>query len=164
MIISSTTINQSSSTCNGSAAISIQNGKPPYRIELLNQALQYAGNDSSGNFYDLCSGAYLIVVYDNFFCQKTASLTIENITGIEDYKLKNVKLYPNPFKSSLIIELADQLNLSYKVYSLSGALVKEGQLLKNEELINTQGLNSGVYFIDILSNGKHYRQKIIKSN
>jgi hypothetical protein len=65
-----------------------------------------------------------------------------NNNGFED----DFKLYPNPVKEILNIELLEQDNFSYKIMNMIGQTVMLGD---SSGKINVNDLKSGVYFIEI---------------
>tara|TARA_Y100000815_G_scaffold273672_1_gene305538 strand:- start:1134 stop:1346 length:213 start_codon:yes stop_codon:yes gene_type:complete len=68
-------------------------------------------------------------------------------------------IYPNPSKEE--INLSKNIQGEYKIYSLKGGLVSEGNLTQN---INISHLKQGAYFLKVFDkNSKEYSLiKIIK--
>ena len=82
--------------------------------------------------------------------------------GISDLKVNSLNVYPNPTKGNITIELPENFNDEYNidVYSLSGAKVLTKLINKNNNSINLENLNNGLYIIRLENNGEIYSQKI----
>jgi hypothetical protein len=70
-------------------------------------------------------------------------------------------VYPNPFHDILNIRTSQHSTLFYRLYASNGISVKEGKLEPNET-IDVLKLNSGIYIIEVHSNGNLYYQKLVK--
>ncbi len=84
-------------------------------------------------------------------------------TGISDMNnVNDLKVYPNPTRGNITIELPDEFNEDYdlKIYSLSGTQVYSAKINKSENRINIEELKDGLYIINIENNGKIYSQKV----
>ncbi len=76
----------------------------------------------------------------------------------------DVKVYPNPFRSTLHIEMEDDLGpYRIRVLDMSGGLVWEGYHMENSVEINIEMVPKGIYilYIDWETSNKKYSQKII---
>ncbi len=73
---------------------------------------------------------------------------------------KNLSIYPNPTKNKVTIK-TDRLS-NYKIFNISGQLVKKGDLLIGENTLDTLNFSNGVYFIKINSNQNNAILKLIK--
>lgn len=72
-----------------------------------------------------------------------------------------VSVYPNPSQNSLFINgLNDSSN--YEIYDSKGSLVHKGLLESNNNEVKITTLNSGIYFIRILSDQSTVTKKFIK--
>ena len=78
------------------------------------------------------------------------------------FNTPNLRVYPNPanhsFKIDGLLEAATNL---VKVYSIQGALVLEQTLTPENNMVNTQNLPSGAYWLHIQGNQHVYRQALI---
>lgn len=80
------------------------------------------------------------------------------VTAIE---AKNIKLYPNPVKSLLHIEIPETQQLqSAALLSITGAVLQE--YAKGVNLIDLSAFSAGIYFLKIETNSGTNTQKIIK--
>ena len=85
------------------------------------------------------------------------------LTAIEDNVQKNLRVYPNPVKGDLYIDLSDALGASFafEIINLSGQVLMQGNLNKRD-VINVSKLKSGVYIIKIFLNEGLYIDKFIR--
>jgi hypothetical protein len=92
-----------------------------------------------------------------FTSQFTTNLSLE-----ENNFSQSIKLYPNPVRNNLHVELSNNLvgNATYKIHNILGQTVTQGDL-KNES-VNVSTLNSGLYFIEISTEGKKGVKRFIK--
>lgn len=83
------------------------------------------------------------------------------ITSVQDHIQPELKIYPNPAKNQLNIELHTLERIAkYHIYNL------HGQLLSSSEFSGSTSLDvsyflKGIYVIQVLSEGKLYSNKII---
>lgn len=71
----------------------------------------------------------------------------------------DVNIYPNPVRDLLNVELAE--NATYSVMDLNGRIIESGR--ENGRFqVNTTEWDSGVYFLEIVSNGQKVNKKIVK--
>lgn len=102
-------------------------------------------------------------VHDNF----GGSAYIDNlkindeVLAVNDATKGNIKLYPNPVKDILKLNLPNGEKIStIEVYNMVGQKVAD---FSNVEEINLKQLNAGVYIINLKNNkGKTYTSKIVK--
>lgn len=77
----------------------------------------------------------------------------------------NIKLYPNPVTEHLSIDL-NNINgsVKLKIYDISGKLLQDAMIKRNENTINLSHLPNGSYVIrlEMIDTNKHYSFKIIK--
>jgi len=103
--------------------------------------------DTAGNLYVTCHNNI-----DNKIIKITLNLSIkDNISFMND-----LKVYPNPTKNLLHIDLENAL--SGKITDLMGKTL----MTINTKDIDVSSLSAGIYLLDIVSDGKRYNKKIIK--
>ncbi len=86
------------------------------------------------------------------------------ITGINTFSNgKEVKVYPNPAKDVLNIEMDETENAKFELYNCYGALVLQTNLKDNKQ-VDIKNLASGVYFYAIEKNGSTVTNKLIVLN
>jgi uncharacterized repeat protein (TIGR01451 family) len=70
-----------------------------------------------------------------------------------------MKIAPNPFSENTTIELeGDYPNLLFKLYDLNGQLLRNEKFNANRLDFERNGLNSGMYLFEIISDGKAIQQ------
>lgn len=98
------------------------------------------------------------------------SINIDNITfkehttAVEDFTDNEISIYPIPANESVTIKTETTISdKTLKIYSASGNLVDERTIAGNETVysLNTTNFESGVYFVEINTNGRIAKDKII---
>jgi len=77
-------------------------------------------------------------------------------------EINTVKIYPNPIEvgMSLEIEFDDKTNL-VELYDVSGRLVKSVSVEGSSTVIDTEGMEKGIYIIRIATNDTHIVKRLI---
>ena len=83
-------------------------------------------------------------------------LNIENT--INSQNTKAVKIYPNPVKNEINLTSKEPI-VKLKLYDFQGKLILEKS--NNTDRIDVSSFNSGVYFIEAVTNNKKSLQKVI---
>lgn len=103
------------------------------------------------------------LIAQNYCCSDTMTtqVNIGNATGIEELALKPYRFFPNPADdfAQLIFENGNAFTV--KVFNGSGQLVLQ-QNEKGRSALHIEGLTEGVYFLEVTSEGKIYRDKFLK--
>src|SRR5690606_4859897 len=98
---------------------------------------------------------------------------ITKLTEIKDASTENflngkIKVYPNPVKGYLTVDVSDELlgkSLSYIIYDNLGRVIAKGSDFNNQQLkINVEKYASGIYNLQIIDNQSKVFQsfKIVK--
>jgi len=115
----------------------------------------------------------LILTNSKITTENGVELTEELIQALLDAQGDNfITLYPNPFKSDLLIqyELAEDATTTVEVYNLSGTffhtVAKNKVQTKGKKLFHFEGsqLNQGLYVVKVTVNNTAYTKLIIKEN
>lgn len=88
-------------------------------------------------------------------------VTVVNNLSTEDKFVKNLNFYPNPVKTNLTISSIFKVD-SYQIYNVLGSLVSEGKGASNYVLVDMSRLNSGLYFVKVISGSLQTTLKITK--
>jgi len=76
-------------------------------------------------------------------------------------ELQGLEIYPNPVHDILLIRNTDNLSIDrISVFDFSGKRILT--INENTNQINVEGLVKGIYVLQIVSEGKSYKKKIIK--
>ena len=89
--------------------------------------------------------------------------TITQVLGVNDVDISDdITVYPNPVGRSLNLKLPSSMNgdINYSIHNILGQEVTKG--IVDNNTIDVQTLNSGVYFVQIASEGKKGVKRIIK--
>ncbi len=94
-------------------------------------------------------------------CIKDASIGIEEQGVIE----KNIKIFPNPAKKNISIQLSEQADfpLNVNFYDISGKFLKTSSIKSNNAEIDVSCLPVGVIILKIYITGEIFTEKFIKN-
>jgi hypothetical protein len=87
-------------------------------------------------------------------------MVVEKLSSEEKF-IKNLNFYPNPVKNELTISSIFKVD-NYQIYNVLGTLVSEGTGTNNFTQVDMGRLNSGLYFVKVISNNLHATLKIAK--
>ena len=75
----------------------------------------------------------------------------------------NLRVYPNPASSRLIVEMENNTMKSYniEVYNSFGSKVYSVEAMNKNTSINVSGWNSGIYVVNLLSGSRSFNRKVI---
>ena len=90
-----------------------------------------------------------ITAYQNANVWKEFNVGGIGNSGITDDKIINIKIYPDPTSSQLIIEKVQPVNTNYEIYNLIGQLQKQGKLQGETTTINIESLANGMYYLKV---------------
>ena len=79
--------------------------------------------------------------------------------GIHSEKEESINVYPNPFSDVTRIELPNQRH-TLRIYDVAGKKVREEQI-SGTTLVERGQLKKGIYFLEISSENKTYKSKLI---
>jgi hypothetical protein len=91
----------------------------------------------------------------------TLEITCEDLLSTQENNLSQVSIYPNPVSD--ILNIHSKMNINkLEVYNVSGQKVLTKQNVQGNQQINTSALQSGVYFILLISENDSKTIKLIK--
>ncbi|NJX16346.1 FG-GAP-like repeat-containing protein [Tamlana crocina] len=82
--------------------------------------------------------------------------------GTEEQQLEQLRIYPNPTTSVLNIKLKGQNNAHVAIFDTSGKEVFKKQIATQWGVFNIESLNTGVYMLQVKTNGKTIKKRIVK--
>ncbi|MCL1932348.1 MAG: leucine-rich repeat domain-containing protein [Candidatus Azobacteroides sp.] len=88
-----------------------------------------------------------IVSNENAPAKVIVEITVEEGTGIAEYKQNNLTVYPNPATAEIHVKLNSHETVNYAIYNPAGQPVLHGRL-QGETTINVESLSKGVYYIN----------------
>ncbi len=88
----------------------------------------------------------------------TATTEVVALAGLNDNKIAVAKLYPNPVKDQLFVEVKQGDLQFVTIHDINGRLC----LTSNIGVIDTNALTGGIYFVKVTTNAGSANYKIIK--
>ncbi|MCG8410663.1 MAG: T9SS type A sorting domain-containing protein, partial [Bacteroidales bacterium] len=93
--------------------------------------------------------------------EKEVSIRILTV-GVNSLHKSGIKMYPNPVKEKLFIELTDNANCVISIYNIQGEVLLSKKANSQRETIDLSLLPNGVYFVRIRDPRNTIVHKIIK--
>ena len=120
--------------------------------------------DQDGNLKGVAVGEATITVKSktNASIQATCKVIVEPVTAVEDAVFASVVIAPNPFGNQLRIANYE-LRGEYALYNAQGVVVRSGNMLGSEVVIETTDLTSGLYLLRLTAeNGATKTYRVVK--
>lgn len=116
------------------------------------------------SFVDPPPGGY-IVCYNDLSFSYPDDANCQSIVSTTEGKTKGFKVYPNPAKDLLLLELDEAVsNLSYSIINITGSTILRGKVDQKKQ-IDIHGLSSGLYIITLTLSGLPYAMtKVVINN
>jgi hypothetical protein len=90
-------------------------------------------------------------------------LKLNGTLGVNDNELPDfIKIFPNPTENIIQLEYQNRTIDDLKIFDAKGSLIKELISSENISSINVSDLSSGIYFLQISSEGKTAIKKFVK--
>jgi len=138
-----------------------------YKFTINDEAGDGICCDYGNGFYRLKTNTGAIIVSGGAFgAQETATFSIDTSLSNTDFNLlSGIKLYPNPAKEILNIEMdKNTLPENYTIYNNLGQVLANKKVNSISDLkINTSNLSAGVYIIKINKDGQDVSLRFIKN-
>jgi hypothetical protein len=123
--------------------------------------LVYTDVPGTGDYY-YCATAQIHAVTESRLSNEVTAPV--GVSGITNYQLTNISVFPNPFYSSVGFSSRSTEGISIRIYDVTGSLVEEiagkGSVVWQTD--NT--IPQGIYFADIKAGEQQTTRKIIKLN
>lgn len=78
---------------------------------------------------------------------------------------REIKIFPNPVQYALTVSISgytDEIAGEYRLYSITGELVKRQRILSDLTTLEMNGLSPGTYLLNIVINGEKSVWKVVK--
>jgi hypothetical protein len=97
-------------------------------------------------------------------CTRSATITIQvsQCTGITDYTQATVRLYPNPTKGMITIDLLNAGEKDLALTDISGRLVIQAVTSERTHTIDLGNVKPGIYFLKVTEPGSVSTIRIVK--
>lgn len=111
---------------------------------------------------------YKVILSNGYNCTTESSeaiLEVDNVTGVKDFDSLGIKMYPNPSKNEVFVDIpniTEYENLKISVFDINGRILVEESIFDNHKRVNVCGFESGVYIFTITSNELKLSKYIIK--
>ncbi len=106
-------------------------------------------------------GEFAVIITQNG-CSDTSDCFSIKTTGINDATPGNLRLYPNPVTSSLVIEGEDIKEIMVKDISGREVYVFRGKVSGKSALILTETWTDGIYLVQIVAGSESVVHKVLK--
>ena len=101
-------------------------------------------------------------------CSASASRTVnvDVCTGIEDFDISNLSIYPNPTRDIITISLNSSVigTGSLQLFNSVGQLITSQKITEANSTLDLQNWANGIYILKIYTNNHQVIKKIIKQN
>jgi hypothetical protein len=86
------------------------------------------------------------------------------MTGTPEHKYDPVRIYPNPAREDVMLEITPGEFSLIKVYNLHGMLIEQISITKASTRVSMSGMPAGIYFIQFLDEEQKisYTEKLLK--
>ena len=108
-----------------------------------------------------CTYSNQLTVWDNPFY---SDCYINIVQGLDDLRLLNLKIYPNPFTDRIRIENKDFNPLNISISNGLGQEVKSFKIKGSDTSLDLSSLRNGFYFMTIESDATRVTVKILKND
>jgi len=138
-------------------------GNAPYEVEITGNALPasviYTGITDTLDISSLENASYSITATEASGCTyDLASISILPTRIAQKQELKQVMLYPNPARN--LTRVQNFSGFTAQIYDISGALLRQTEDSGTGQ-IQLDGLEPGLYLIQIYKDTEIYRQKLL---
>ena len=143
--------------------LSVPQGANSYKwFECNNSTLTEIPNEIKYSFTPGKVGNYAVKVVKNG-CSSTSTCFEIKTLGTKDFDLENsLKLYPNPTKDFVTIEINSQDITKLNVFDVNGHSVLSKKLNSSPSTVNISHLSQGVYMFEISNETGKTVKKVIK--
>ncbi len=108
------------------------------------------------------AGATLVGTGDNNFYFDNIYVSTTQILGVNNFKSNEVSMYPNPANNSFKVRATNTID-KIIIYNTLGQKLQELNPKKDSENIDISSYKSGLYLIQVDSDGKSVTSKLIKT-
>jgi PKD repeat protein len=128
---------------------------------------EYSGvGVENGMFYPAIAGVGIHVIYYTYQDEVTgcenvaeAEMEVSLCVGIAEHGPAFFRMYPNPSKGELYLEIANQANYNVTITNILGAVVLEQQIAEST-MINLNTLESGIYTVTVSDGATSMTRKL----
>ncbi len=123
----------------------------------------WSNNETTEDIYNLTSGVYSVTVSDQNGCKTTAAVDLNYLPKTLDNSAdhnEQIKIYA--YHKNIYINFHAGLNSEAlaEIIDISGKHINTCSLMSDNNLIETD-LPAGCYIINVITNGKHFSEKVV---
>jgi uncharacterized repeat protein (TIGR01451 family) len=136
---------------------SYQQTTPPFYVTSSDPLTRYVYSPLSSFYYvkiESNNANYSVLPYQIEVSNANCSLSVSEV-----FK-SSFNAFPNPVNNSLTVSIQEDAN--YSLITVNGQVVKQGQLQKGENTLNTSSLSNGLYFLQVRTQEGVSTKKIVK--
>lgn len=149
-------------TNNSGILTAIETGATYKWLECNNGTFTVITNETKASFTPKKNGNYAVEITKNG-CSATSSCYEVKTLGTADFELENsLKLYPNPTKDFVTIEINARDNTKLKIFGSNGQSVLSKELKNGSNTVSISHLSSNVYLFEISNESGKTVKKVIK--
>ena len=131
---------------------------------------------NTAGYYNICltitdSVGCTVTYCDSSYLQKSPNAIIsvqvipQGTLGINSLLNDKIKIYPNPAKDNLIIELQEnniQQNTNVSIYNIQGQLLKQMAITQSQTELDIHSFATGVYIVKVTNETDTLQWKFVK--
>jgi subtilisin-like proprotein convertase family protein len=128
--------------------------------------------DLSNIYGEMSAGNWVLTVLDNFADDTgtingfTLELCVQGSLGVEENEISEFLIFPNPNHGEFTIKLnsSSTYNIKVEVFDIRGRSVFNNSYINTQnfnQLVNLNGVQSGMYFVKVSDGEKQTTKKII---
>lgn len=146
----------------GAIDLTISGDTGPYSVSWTGPNGFTANTEDINN---LTAGTYMITVNDHYCGVAKATVDVKDFTtGIDEMSAEQILVFPNPMNAQLNISLPDEFkNYQLRLLNALGEVISEKANAVSSVFITVDELAAGVYFLEITTENKVYRKKVVKN-
>jgi len=112
----------------------------------------------------IANGNYAVIITSANGCSDTSACFAITAVGISESDLQNaISISPNPANDIINLKVnSSMLGSTYRMIETTGRVILTGKIASENSEIDISNLSKGIYFLEILINGKRQTLKIVK--
>ncbi|MBW8050712.1 MAG: T9SS type A sorting domain-containing protein [Cytophagales bacterium] len=146
---------------NGAIILTVSGGATPY-------SFSWSNGDTTQNLFVIGAGTYTIIITDANGCIDSASFTVTEVTGMNQFQVPGFgfQVYPNPATGyiTLQIVLPEKENINIEIWNVFGVNIYTNSLYDVENIKKEVDLSkyaNGVYFVKLVVGEKVMYKRVV---
>lgn len=122
----------------------------------------FPGYQNCGSVFDYDMLTFRCYADDTFETYNPTETECDFLTELNESIKSNFRIYPNPTNGEFIIENYNLNPIRVELYNSKGQQIKQFDLQLSKNRINLTDLNSGIYYMKLITEGNSIIKKLIK--